>query len=101
MIEAKGIHKVYTVDNKKLQVLKGIDLEIRRGSLTAFVGPSGAGKSTLLHILGGLDEPSGGSVRFFGRDLYALGDSALSRLRNKSIGFVFQFYHLLAEFNVL
>jgi lipoprotein-releasing system ATP-binding protein len=101
MIEAKGIHKVYTVDGKKLQVLKGIDLVIKKGSLTALVGPSGAGKSTLLHILGGLDEPSQGSVRLFGRDLYALGDSALSRVRNKSIGFVFQFYHLLAEFNVL
>jgi lipoprotein-releasing system ATP-binding protein len=101
MIEARDVHKVYTVDNKKLQVLKGIDLVIRRGSLTAFVGPSGAGKSTLLHILGGLDEPSQGSVRLFGQDLYALGDKALSRLRNKSIGFVFQFYHLLAEFNVL
>jgi lipoprotein-releasing system ATP-binding protein len=101
MIEAQGIHKDYTVAGKKLQVLKGIDLVIRKGSLTALVGPSGAGKSTLLHILGGLDEPSQGSVRLFGQDLYALGDSALSLVRNTKIGFVFQFYHLLPEFNVL
>jgi ABC-type lipoprotein export system ATPase subunit len=101
MIEARDIHKDYKLAGKKLQVLRGIDLMISKGSMTALVGPSGAGKSTLLHILGGLDEPSQGSVRLFGQDLYALGDSALSRVRNKRIGFVFQFYHLLGEFNVL
>jgi ABC-type lipoprotein export system ATPase subunit len=101
MIEARDIHKDYTVAGKKLHVLKGIDLVIGKGSMTALAGPSGAGKSTLLHILGGLDEPSQGSVRLFGQDLYALGDSALSRVRNTKIGFVFQFYHLLPEFNVL
>jgi ABC-type lipoprotein export system ATPase subunit len=101
MIEARHIHKVYTAAGKQLEVLKGIDLAIQRGSLTALVGPSGAGKSTLLHILGGLDNPSKGSVHLFGQDLYSLTDNALSELRNKKIGFVFQFYHLLAEFTVL
>jgi lipoprotein-releasing system ATP-binding protein len=101
MIEARNIHKVYTAAGKELEVLKGVDLVIKKASLTALVGPSGAGKSTLLHILGGLDEPSSGSVNLFGHDLYTLSDNALSELRNKKIGFVFQFYHLLAEFTVL
>jgi len=101
MIEARGIHKVYTAAGKELEVLKGVDLTIKKASLTALVGPSGAGKSTLLHILGGLDCPTKGNVRLFGRDLYAMPDNALSELRNKKIGFVFQFYHLLAEFTVL
>ena len=101
MIEASNIHKVYTAAGKELEVLKGVDLVIKKASLTALVGPSGAGKSTLLHILGGLDGPSQGSVRLFGRDIYAMSDKALSELRNKKIGFVFQFYHLLAEFTVL
>ncbi|MFA5100934.1 MAG: ABC transporter ATP-binding protein [Candidatus Omnitrophota bacterium] len=101
MIEARNIHKVYTAAGKALEVLKGVDLVIKKADLTALVGPSGAGKSTLLHILGGLDEPSKGNVRLFGHDLYRLSDTALSDLRNKRIGFVFQFYHLLAEFTVL
>jgi len=101
MIEARNIHKVYTAAGKELEVLKGVDLVIKKASLTALVGPSGAGKSTLLHILGGLDNPSKGSVHLFGQDLYSLSDNALSQLRNKRIGFVFQFYHLLTEFTVL
>jgi lipoprotein-releasing system ATP-binding protein len=102
MIEAINVHKVYTDDSdKELNVLKGVSLKIEEGSFTALVGPSGAGKSTLLHILGGLDAPSEGEVVFEGQDLYKLGDSELSRIRNSRIGFVFQFYHLLSEFNVL
>ncbi|HQJ15371.1 MAG TPA: ABC transporter ATP-binding protein [Candidatus Omnitrophota bacterium] len=101
MIEATNIHKVYTAAGKELEVLKGVDLVIRKASFTAIVGPSGAGKSTLLHILGGLDVPTRGSVRLFGHDLYTLSDAALSVLRNRRIGFVFQFYHLLTEFTVL
>jgi ABC-type lipoprotein export system ATPase subunit len=101
MIAARNIHKVYTAAGKELEVLKGVDLVIKKASLTALVGPSGAGKSTLLHILGGLDGPSQGSVSLFGQDLYSMSDNALSELRNKKIGFVFQFYHLLAEFTVL
>lgn len=101
MIEATNIHKVYTAAGKEIEVLKGVDLAIRKASFTAIVGPSGAGKSTLLHILGGLDLPTRGSVRLFGHDLYTLSDAALSVLRNRRIGFVFQFYHLLTEFTVL
>lgn len=102
MIEAINVHKVYTDDSdKELQVLKGVSFKIEQGSFVALVGPSGAGKSTLLHILGGLDCPSQGSVVFEGKELYKLADGELSRIRNSQIGFVFQFYHLLSEFNVL
>lgn len=101
MLEARSIHKVYNNGKKKLPVLKGIDLKIAKGDFAAVVGPSGAGKSTLLHILGGLDLPSQGEVIFQEENIYKLKDNQLSRVRNKKIGFVFQFYHLLAEFTVL
>jgi len=101
VLEAKGIHKSYFNGHKGLKVLKGIDIKIAKGTFSAIVGPSGAGKSTLLHILGGLDVPTSGSVFFEGKDLYRLSDNALCRLRNRQIGFVFQFYHLLPEFNAL
>ncbi len=101
MLEAKNLHKIYNHGKKEVAVLKGIDLNIEPGKFAVIVGPSGAGKSTLLNILGGIDSPSKGRVTFLGDDLYALGDFALSRIRNEKIGFVFQFYHLLAEFNVL
>jgi ABC-type lipoprotein export system ATPase subunit len=101
MLEAKNIHKVYNNGKKALAVLKGVDLSIEKGAFIAIVGPSGAGKSTLLHILGGLDSPTQGRVIFEEEDLYNLNDVAISRIRNKKIGFVFQFYHLLPEFTVL
>ena len=101
MLEAKNIHKVYNNGKKELVVLKGVDLKIAKGDFCAIVGPSGAGKSTLLHILGGLDFPSQGEVILEEENIYELKDSSLSRIRNKKIGFVFQFYHLLAEFSVL
>jgi len=85
----------------QLAVLKGLDLVIESGKFIAIVGSSGAGKSTLLHIIGGLDQPSTGQVMFEGEDIYGLSDAALSELRNKKVGFVFQFYHLLSEFTVL
>ena len=100
MLEAKDIHKVYESGNKAIRVLKGVELKITHGEFVAIVGPSGAGKSTLLHILGGLDAPQKGEVVFQGQSLYTLNDTALCRVRNGKIGFVFQFYHLLSEFTV-
>ncbi|MDD5568769.1 MAG: ABC transporter ATP-binding protein [Candidatus Omnitrophica bacterium] len=101
MLEAKNIHKVYNDGKKDLAVLKGISLKIDKGSFIAVVGPSGAGKSTLLHVLGGLDAPTQGEVRFQNQNIYKLVDAGLARIRNEKIGFVFQFYHLLGEFTVL
>lgn len=101
MLVAKNIHKVYNNANKSIPVLKGIDLSIEKGKFIALVGPSGAGKSTLLNILGGLDSPTSGEVFLGGTDIYGLSDTALSKIRNEEIGFIFQFYHLLSEFTVL
>jgi len=101
MLKAEGVHKIYRDGKKDLHVLKGIDLEIEKAGSLAIVGPSGAGKSTLLHILGGLDRPSSGKVFVDGLDLYTLKDNKRAGLRNKRIGFVFQFYHLLPEFTAL
>lgn len=101
MLEAKNIRKTYNNGGKAVEVLKGINLTIEKGKFIAIVGPSGAGKSTLLHILGGLDSPTEGQVIFQEQDLYNLSDSAISKVRNERIGFVFQFYHLLSEFTVL
>jgi len=101
MLQAKNIHKVYNNGKKALEVLKGVDLDIEKGKFIAIVGPSGAGKSTLLNILGGLDNPTEGEVIFEKEDIYSLKDLEISRVRNKKIGFVFQFYHLLSEFTVL
>lgn len=101
MLVARNIHKSYNDGKKALPVLKGVHLEIAKGSFVALVGPSGAGKSTLLHILGGLDEPTKGEVLLEGQALHKLSDNELSSLRNSRIGFVFQFYHLLPEFSVL
>ncbi len=84
-----------------LQVLDGVDLEIRAGEMIAVVGASGVGKSTFLHIIGGLERPTSGSVRFGETDLYALPPDRLARFRNEQVGFVFQFHHLLPEFTAL
>jgi len=101
LLEARDIHKTYYQGEKAIPVLKGLNLKLERDRFIAVVGPSGAGKSTLLHILGGLDEPSRGRVILEGQDIYGLNDTALSGIRNRSMGFVFQFYHLLSEFTVL
>ncbi|MFH1776529.1 MAG: ABC transporter ATP-binding protein [Candidatus Omnitrophota bacterium] len=96
-----NLGKVYHEGRKRLEVLKGINLEIKDGSFTCIIGPSGAGKSTLLHLLGGLDYPSKGEVFFDNINLYALSQNDLAAIRNQRIGFVFQFYHLLPELSVI
>lgn len=101
MLETVNVHKVYRQPTSELRVLKGINLQIAQGEVVAIVGPSGAGKSTLLHILGGLDRPSEGKVLFAGQDLYRLNDRQRARIRNREVGFIFQFYHLLPEFDAL
>ncbi len=101
MITVTGLYKSFPMGEQTLSVLKGIDLSIERGELIAVVGASGAGKSTLLHILGLLDRPSAGTVCFDGQDLFQLSEPAQAEFRNKRIGFVFQFHHLLPEFTAL
>ena len=97
MIQAKGIHKSYGT----LEVLKGIDLHIAKKEIVSIVGASGAGKSTLLHIIGTLDRADKGSLQIDGTEVNRLNDRALAEFRNKKIGFVFQFHHLLPEFTAL
>lgn len=101
IIRAENIHKSYRMGKEILQVLKGASLGIEAGSFTAIVGASGSGKSTLLHILGTLDKPDQGRVEFKGQDLGLLSSGRQNQYRNHSVGFVFQFYHLLNELNVL
>ena len=97
MIKVQGINKSFG----SLQVLKDIDLTIRKGEIVSIVGPSGAGKTTLLQIMGTLDKPDSGKVNFEGNDVTKYGDRKLSDFRNKNIGFVFQFHQLLPEFTAL
>ena len=102
ILRAEGVDKAFPQGRGGwLPVLHGIDLEIRAGECLAVVGPSGAGKSTLLHILGALDRPTGGRVWFRDEDLFARDDAELARFRNRHVGFVFQFHHLLPEFTAL
>lgn len=100
-LKAEAIYKSYRMGAAKVPVLKGLDLAVDKGEFVAIVGASGSGKSTLLHILGALDKPDKGLVRFEGRPLSAYRAAELNRFRNKMVGFVFQFYHLLDELNVL
>lgn len=101
LLEARGLCKTYATGPNRVEVLAGIDLELEAATTTALVGASGAGKSTLLHLLGALDRPSSGSVSFRGEDIFRKSDRDLAFFRNKSIGFVFQFHHLLPEFTAL
>ncbi len=101
ILKAEVLYKAYRMGATRVQVLKGVDLAVRKGEFVAIVGASGSGKSTLLHILGGLDRPDKGAVSFEGRDLGKISAGELNRYRNKMVGFVFQFYHLLDELNVL
>jgi lipoprotein-releasing system ATP-binding protein len=101
MIEVRNLKKSFFPPAGELHVLRGIDLSITEGEMVAIVGASGVGKSTLLHILGTLDRPTSGQVFYEGQDVFALNDISLASFRNISIGFVFQFHHLLPEFTAL
>jgi lipoprotein-releasing system ATP-binding protein len=101
MIRITGLHKSFVMGQQELTVLKGIDLEIPRGQMVAVVGASGAGKSTMLHIMGMLDRPTKGTVYFNDQDLFQLSEAQQAEFRNRRIGFVFQFHHLLPEFTAL
>ena len=101
IIHMKEIYKSYTMGTSRVRVLKGIDLKVSEGEFLAVVGASGSGKTTLLHLLGTLDKPDSGTIDFRGKDLAGKSGSDLNRFRNSTIGFVFQFYHLLDELNVL
>jgi lipoprotein-releasing system ATP-binding protein len=101
-LSARGVRKAYVGgDGRSLLVLDGVDLEVSRGEAVSVIGRSGSGKSTLLHVLGGLDEPDEGEVWVGGDNLARLNEQALARVRSSSIGFVFQFHHLLREFTAL
>ena len=101
LIRIADLHKSYYDGESELPVLQGINLEIYMSELLAIVGASGVGKSTLLHIIGTLDRPTAGSVLYDDQDVFTLSDTELARFRNKEIGFVFQFHHLLPEFTAL
>lgn len=99
ILKAENIYKSFQTTKKvKLDVLKGISLEIEKEKITIIVGASGAGKSTLLHLLGGLDRPDSGKVFYDDKNIFQLSEDKLARFRNKNVGFVFQFHHLLPEF---
>ncbi len=102
LLEVENLKKSYpTGAGARLEVLRGVSFAVRRGEVVAIVGESGTGKSTLLHLLGALDRPDSGTVHFDGHDIFLKDDDALAAFRNRSVGFVFQFHHLLPEFTAL
>jgi putative ABC transport system ATP-binding protein len=101
LIRFEAVHKFYNSGNARVHALRGIDLVVEEGEMTAIMGPSGSGKSTLLHLMGLLDRPSSGRIYFRGRDVSTLSDDELSRLRGSEIGFVFQTYNLIPRLTVL
>ncbi len=100
-LQATGLEKTYHLGTKEVPVLRGVTLEVAAGARVAIVGASGSGKSTLLHLLGTLDEPDAGEIRYDGQSIRGLSGNALAELRNRRVGFVFQFHHLLPEFTAL
>ena len=101
VLRARGISKVFRTATEELEVLKGVDLEVRSGEVIGITGASGVGKSTLLHILGTLEPPTAGELEVHSLDVLRLGDDELAEFRNRHIGFVFQFHNLLSEFTAL
>lgn len=101
LVKIENLQRSFKIDSVTLEILKGIDLEIKKGEILAIIGASGVGKSTLLHILGTLERPTSGKVYFNEKDIFKLNNDELARFRNKTIGFVFQFHHLLSEFTAL
>lgn len=101
VLSMRGVTKGYQMPGGRLEVLRGVDLEVREGEVLAILGKSGCGKSTLLHVLGWLDRPDQGEIRYDGQDRAALSSAERARLRNRVMGFVFQFYHLMPELSAL
>src|SRR5436853_4944867 len=100
-LQARGLAKTYRNAAVPVQVFEDLDLVVERGEMLAVVGPSGIGKSTLLHLLGGLDRPDSGTIVVHGRDVTTMSNDELAAFRNRNVGFVFQFHHLLPEFTAL
>ena len=101
LIRMKGVHKSFVTNGNRVDVLRDVSLEIQQEEMVAIVGASGVGKSTLLHVLGTLERPDRGDILYGGKDVFSYDDERLASFRNETIGFVFQFHHLLPEFNAM
>ncbi|MBA5761726.1 lipoprotein-releasing ABC transporter ATP-binding protein LolD [Vibrio sp. 404] len=101
LLQCRDVTKIYHEGALETQVLKGVSFELKRGELASIIGTSGSGKSTLLHVLGALDDASSGQVTFLGQDLSKLSSNKQAKLRNRHLGFIYQFHHLLADFTAL